>query len=89
MIPDCLEMPASPDSERSTLGAILLNGSCYAEAAQQLKADDFSLDSHRRIFRAITKLAVASETIDLLTVVEACETRGNWNRSEVRSTLPA
>jgi replicative DNA helicase len=70
-IPDCIELPASLEAERSTLGAILLNGSSYAEAAQQLKADDFFLDSHRRIFRSITKLALANEAIDLVTVVEA------------------
>ena len=68
---DYIELPACLDSERSTLGAILLNGSSYAEAAQQLKADDFYLDSHRRIFRAITRLAIASEAIDLTTVVAA------------------
>jgi replicative DNA helicase len=65
------EMPACLDSERSTLGAILLNGSCYAEAAHQLKADDFFLDSHRRIFRIITRLANAGEAIDLITVTVA------------------
>jgi replicative DNA helicase len=68
---DCIELPACLDSERSTLGAILLNGSCYAEAAQLLKADDFFLDSHRRIFRTITRLAENGEVIDLLTVTVA------------------
>jgi replicative DNA helicase len=65
---ECRELPACLDSERSTLGAILLNGSCYAEAAQQLKAEDFTLDSHRKIFRTMARLAVAGEVIDLLTV---------------------
>ena len=68
---DSKELPACLDSERSTLGVILLNGSAYAEAPQQLTADDFFLDSHRRIFRAITRLAGASEAIDLVTVVAA------------------
>jgi replicative DNA helicase len=66
---DCMKLPANLDAERETLGAILLDGSSYAEAAQRLKADDFSLDSHRRIFRAIAKLAISSEPIDLMTVV--------------------
>lgn len=64
---DCRELPACLDSERSTLGAILLNGSAYAEAAQQLEADDFSLSSHRIIFRAMARQV--SEVIDLVTIV--------------------
>jgi replicative DNA helicase len=70
-IPDYMEMPASLDAERSTLGAILIDGSSYAEAAQQLKAEDFFLDSHRKIFRAVARLAIAREAIDLVTVVAA------------------
>ncbi len=66
---DCKELPACLDSERSTLGAILLNGAAYAEAAQQLQVDDFSLNSHRIIFRAMARQA--SEAIDLVTVVAA------------------
>jgi replicative DNA helicase len=71
MTSDCMELPACLDSERSTLGSILLNGSSYAEAAQQLNADDFSLSSHRIIFRTIARLAGTSEVIDLVTVVAA------------------
>lgn len=35
--------------ERSVLGAILVDGRVY-EQADELRPDDFSLDSHRRIF---------------------------------------
>ena len=37
-------MPASLDAERSILGAILLDNLAYNEAAESLKADEFSLD---------------------------------------------
>ena len=39
-------MPASPDAERSILGAILLENAHFHEAAEKkLTCDDFSLDS--------------------------------------------
>src|SRR5580693_8982146 len=43
-------LPANVEAERSILGAILLDNLAYNEAAEHLKPEDFSLDSHRRIF---------------------------------------
>ncbi len=64
-------MPASPDAERSILGAILLENSHYHEAAEKkLTADDFSLDSHRRIFARMDELVSAGRAVDLVTLVE-------------------
>ena len=45
-------LPASVEAERSILGAILLDNPSYNEAAEKLTAEDFSLDSHRRIYAA-------------------------------------
>jgi replicative DNA helicase len=64
-------MPASPDSERSILGAILLERKHLIEAnAARLEVEDFSLDSHRRIFRAMLSLENRRQPIDLITLVE-------------------
>src|ERR1700730_3524119 len=64
-------MPASPDAERSILGAILLENAHYHEAAEKkLTADDFSLDSHRRIFGRMDELIGAGRHVDLVTLVE-------------------
>ena len=64
-------MPASPDAERSILGAILLENSHFHEAAEKkLTADDFSLDSHRRIFARMDELMGAGRAVDLVTLVE-------------------
>ena len=41
-------LPANIDAERSILGAILLDNFAYNEAAEHLKADDFSLDAQWR-----------------------------------------
>ena len=58
--------------ERSILGAILVDGRLYEQAAQ-LRPHDFSLDSDRRIFARMGDLAAAGRPIDILTVVEELE----------------
>jgi putative DNA primase/helicase len=57
------------DVERSVLGAILLDNRAYKQAAE-LRIDDFSLDSHRRIFARMMDLAVSGRPIDTLTLQE-------------------
>src|SRR5712675_3533337 len=63
-------MPASMDAERAILGAILLDNSSYPQAAEHLRADDFSLDSHRRIYLRMMELAESSRPIDMITLIE-------------------
>jgi replicative DNA helicase len=63
-------MPASPDAERSILGAILLENGHFHEAAEKLAAEDLSLDSHRRIYRRMTELMGRGQAVDLVTLVE-------------------
>lgn len=58
--------------ERAVLGAILVDGRVYEQAAE-LGPDDFSLDSYRRIFERMGDLAAAGRPIDILTVVEELE----------------
>jgi hypothetical protein len=55
--------------ERSILGALLLNHTVYGQGLE-LQIEDFSLDSHRRIFACMVDLAAVGSPIDLLTVVE-------------------
>jgi replicative DNA helicase len=50
-------LPASADAERAVLGAILLDNDAYPQAAEFLRAEDFSLDSHRRIYLRMMELA--------------------------------
>ncbi len=63
-------LPASPDAERSILGAILLDNGHYNEAAEKIRSDDFSLDSHRRIFGRMAELMDAGRAVDIVTLVE-------------------
>src|SRR5260370_23073918 len=63
-------LPASADAERAILGAILLDNSTYPQAAEHLLADDFSLDSHRRISLRMMELAESGRAIDFVTLTE-------------------
>lgn len=63
-------LPANVEAERSILGAILLDNFSYNQAAEHLRADDFSLDSHRRIYSRMIDLAESSRPIDMITLME-------------------
>jgi replicative DNA helicase len=63
-------LPASIDAERSILGAILLDNHAYNEAAEKLRADDFALDSHQRIFARMAELIDAGRAVDIVTLAE-------------------
>lgn len=63
-------LPANVEAERSILGAILLDNFLYNQAAEHLRPEDFSLDSHRRIYSRMIDLAESSRPIDIITLVE-------------------
>jgi replicative DNA helicase len=61
-------MPAAIDAERSILGAILLDNPAYSEAAETLQADDFFLESHRRLYRRMAELLEGGKPADIVTL---------------------
>ncbi len=61
-------LPANIDAERTILGAILLDNAAHSEAAEKLEADDFSLDSHRRIFLRMSELMDSEQAVDIVTL---------------------
>ncbi|MGC9291717.1 MAG: replicative DNA helicase [Acidobacteriaceae bacterium] len=68
-------LPASVDAERTILGAILLDNAAYSEAAERLMAEDFSLDSHRKIFSRMGELVDAGRAVDIITLSEELDRR--------------
>ena len=61
-------LPANVDAEKTILGAILLDNAAHSEAAERLEADDFSLDSHRRIFIRMSELIDTQRAVDIVTL---------------------
>jgi hypothetical protein len=69
-------LPASLDTERAILGAILLNGSLFSQTADALLPDDFSLKAHRTIYSRMCELSRAGCAIDTTTLSNALEANG-------------
>ncbi len=68
-------LPASIQAERTILGAMMLDAVAFNDATSKLIADDFSLDSHRRIYACITGLVDIGRAVDLITVIEELDRR--------------
>jgi replicative DNA helicase len=68
-------LPASVQAERTILGAMMLDAIAFNDATAKLIADDFSLDSHRRIYSCITGLVDVGRAVDLITVIEELDKR--------------
>lgn len=60
--------PFSSEAEEAVLGAILSNSNAYFNVASFLKADDFFLLRHQRIWQAIQRIVERNEEFDYLTV---------------------
>jgi replicative DNA helicase len=61
-------LPANVDAEKTILGAILLDNAAHSEAAEKLTPDDFSLDSHRRIYLRMCELMDSQRAVDIVTL---------------------
>jgi replicative DNA helicase len=64
------EPPASVHAEVTILGGMLVDPVAIVDATMLLKTDDFSLDSHRRIYSAMLHLAEVGHAVDIVTVAE-------------------
>src|SRR5208283_2068024 len=68
-------LPSSVHTEIAILGAMLLDGLAISDATAKLRAEDFSLDSHQRVYRAILHLMDRGQGIDTTTVRAELERR--------------
>ncbi len=63
-------LPASIHNEIAILGAMLLDAVAISDATAKLRADDFALDSHRKIYQTMLDLATIGHAVDYLTVLD-------------------
>jgi len=73
-------LPSSIESERSILGAILLDNSVCNQAIEMLRREEFFLDSHRRIYEKMVALSERSVPIDLVTLSEELRRTGEFEQ---------
>ncbi len=70
-----MEALVNLDAEKTVLGCVLADPGSLYRVLPLLQAQDFSLDSNRRIFHAIAELAEAGKPVDAMTVTDAMITK--------------
>lgn len=63
-------MPQNIEAEQSVLGAMIIDKTSIAQAAEVLKTDDFYRDAHKVIYAAIMELFQKDIPIDMVTLIE-------------------
>ena len=63
-------LPYSLEAEQSLLGSILIDGEVQFEIASKVKAEDFYVDSHKNIFRAMMDILADAKPVDLVTLID-------------------
>jgi replicative DNA helicase len=69
-------VPHSREAEEAVVGAVLINPEVYYDVAQFLQADDFYIHRHKWIWEAFTSLHEQRIPIDLLTLAEELDRKG-------------
>jgi hypothetical protein len=72
-------LPANIFAERLVLGSILLDGTRFAQVADIVRPDDFSVERHRRILQRMFEVGERGEKIDHVTVANEML---RWNELE-------
>ena len=62
--------PQSREVEEAVLGALMVEPKVVPDVLDSLNANCFYVEAHRKIFQAISALAMAHEAIDYLTITE-------------------
>lgn len=79
--------PQSSEAEESVLGAILIDGDAITEISETLKPSDFYKPANSKVYAAVLALYEKREPIDILTVSEELERRGQIEEIGGRAAL--
>lgn len=74
-------LPVSQEAEQSVLGGLMLDPASLNRIGDMLTDEDFYMQSHRIIFRAITDIARAGRPFDAITIGEAMASAGTANQA--------
>jgi replicative DNA helicase len=73
---------ASIEAEQSVIGGVLIAPVDFADIAAVVSASDFTTELHRKIFGAMVEMDAAKQPIDILTVAEWLEAKGDLHDGE-------
>ena len=72
--------PHSVEAEQSELGALMLDERAWESVSETIQDNDFYRHEHRLIFRSIAHLTASEQPIDVVTVAEELEERGQLDK---------
>ena len=81
--------PQNIEAEQSLLGSLLLDKDAMIKVADLMSPDDFYVDKYRRVYEAMLDLYRKSEPIDILSLGNRLEERGDLERVGGRAELIA
>ena len=76
------QMPANILAEQSLLGSLLVDPNSINEVASTLQAEDFYLETHKDIYRAILSLFQENQPIDMTLLIEKMKQLGTTSTKE-------
>ncbi|MDO8599167.1 MAG: replicative DNA helicase [bacterium] len=79
--------PQNLDAEQSLLGALLIDRDGMIRIADRVRPDDFYTDAHRMVFAAMLELFEQRQPIDLLSLANRLQERGQLDAAGGRSAL--
>ena len=74
-------MPYNRDAEMALLGCFLLDNDIVSELVEKLSEDDFYIESHKYIFRAVKNVFAARKPVDIVTVSDELDGKGELEKA--------
>ena len=76
-----LTMPYNRDAEMALLGCILIDVEIAADVVEKLSAQDFYIEAHQIIIRAMNEVFAQRKPIDLVTVADQLDAKGELSKA--------
>lgn len=73
------KLPFSVDAEQSVLGSVLIDPNCLNDITEIVRAEDFYIEEHKRIFEIMLDFNLRSKTVDLVTLLNEMVNRGIYS----------
>lgn len=80
-------VPHSAEAEQAILGAMLFESACISDVLNNVRTDEFYIDTNREIFETIYAMFGMGQKIDIVTVPEEMKQRGYWKETTQKYLL--
>lgn len=74
-------LPFSLEAEQSLLGSALIDPACLDDVTQTIKAEDFYIPEHQKIYAAMIRMYATSRNIDTVTLIQQLVESGTYTEA--------